>query len=123
LPEAKFLKELGRLNGTPSEILEHPELMDLLLPVLRADFKLVQTYVYKEAKPLSCPITAFGGSLDKEVGVRPLQAWREQTSSRFSSHMLPGDHFFINSSQRLLLAALSKELRGIVSRNNEEMGG
>ncbi|HEX8922184.1 MAG TPA: alpha/beta fold hydrolase, partial [Pyrinomonadaceae bacterium] len=78
LPEAGFMAYLRRLNGTPAEILEHPELMELMLPVLRADFELVQTYVYTHAKPLACPITAFGGSLDKEVGRRGLQAWREQ---------------------------------------------
>ena len=120
LPEAEFLDELRRLNGTPAEILEHPELMDLMLPVLRADFELVQTYVYRERKPLACPITAFGGSLDKEVGVRRLQAWRAQTTAGFSWKMIPGDHFFIHTSQPALLSALSKELDKIVSRISEE---
>lgn len=120
LPEAEFLEELRRLNGTPSEILEHPELMDLLLPVLRADFELVQTYVYTDGKPLTCPITAFGGSLDKDVGLRRLQGWRAQTIAQFSLNMIPGDHFFIHSSQKKLLSALSKELNKIVSRLSEE---
>jgi medium-chain acyl-[acyl-carrier-protein] hydrolase len=120
LPEAEFLDELRRLNGTPAEILEHPELMDLMLPVLRADFELVQTYVYRERKPLACPITAFGGSLDKEVGVRRLQAWRAQTTAGFSSKKIPGDHFFIHTSQPALLSALSQELDKIVSRISED---
>jgi medium-chain acyl-[acyl-carrier-protein] hydrolase len=119
LPRAEFLEELRRLNGTPAEILQHPELMELLLPVMRADFELVQTYVYTEGKPLACPITAFGGTLDKEVGLRRLQAWRAQTLAHFSWHMIPGDHFFINTSQRLLLAALSKELADMMSPINE----
>jgi medium-chain acyl-[acyl-carrier-protein] hydrolase len=120
LPEAEFLEELRRLKGTPSEILEHPELMKLMLPVLRADFKLVQTYAYTPAEPLACPITAFGGSLDKEVGLRRLQAWRAQTASNFSLNMIPGDHFFIHAAQPTLLATLSKELDKIVSRIDEE---
>lgn len=119
LPEAEFLKELRRLNGTPAEILEHPELMKLLLPVLRADFELVQTYVYRQGKPLSCPITAFGGTLDKEVGLRRLQAWRAQTTAEFSLHMIPGNHFFIHTSQPLLLSFLAKELDKIVSQLSE----
>lgn len=119
LPEAEFLEELRRLNGTPTEILEHPELMSLLLPVLRADFELVQTYVYKERRPLCCPITAFGGALDKEVGLRRLQAWRAQTTAGFSVHMIPGDHFFIHTSQRALLSILSKELSKVVSQTSE----
>jgi medium-chain acyl-[acyl-carrier-protein] hydrolase len=120
LPEADFIKYLRRLNGTPTEILEHPELMGLLLPVLRADFELVQTYAYAHAKPLACPITAFGGLLDKEVGRRRLEAWREQTAAHFSLNMVPGDHFFIHESQSLLLATLSEELSKIVSRLSEE---
>jgi medium-chain acyl-[acyl-carrier-protein] hydrolase len=120
LPEAEFLKELRRLNGTPAEILEHPELMRLLLPVLRADFELIQTYVYTSGKPLTCPITAFGGTLDKDVGLRRLQAWRAQTAADFSLRMIPGDHFFIHASRKRLLATLSKELDKIVSRIGEE---
>jgi medium-chain acyl-[acyl-carrier-protein] hydrolase len=120
LPKAGFMNYLRRLNGTPAEILEHPELMELMLPVLRADFELVQTYVYTHAKPLTCPITAFGGLLDKDVGRRRLQAWREQTASHFSLNMIPGDHFFIHESQTLLLAALSEELNKILSRIAEE---
>ena len=120
LPEAGFMNYLRRLNGTPTEILEHPELMELMLPVLRADFELVQTYAYTPDEPLACPITAFGGSLDKEVGRRRLQAWREQTATHFSLNMIPGDHFFIHASQTLLLAALSEELNKIVSRISEE---
>ena len=119
LPEAEFLKELRRLDGTPAEILEHPELMRLLLPVLRADFELIQTYLYKQGKPLACPITAFGGTLDKEVGLRRLQGWQAQTSAHFSLNMIPGDHFFINTSQRMLLLTLAKELDKIVSRISE----
>lgn len=119
LPQKKFLEGLRRLNGTPAEILEHPELMSLLLPVLRADFELVQTYVYRQGKPLACPITAFGGTLDKEVGLRQLQAWRMQTTAQFSLNMIPGDHFFIHTSQPALFSVLSKELDKIVNQISE----
>jgi medium-chain acyl-[acyl-carrier-protein] hydrolase len=116
LPDAEFLEELRRLNGTPAEILEHPELMQLMMPVLRADFKLFQTYAYTEAAPLSCPITAYGGLQDREVDRKRLQVWRAQTTAHFSLNMIPGDHFFIHASQPALLSSLSEELNGIVSR-------
>jgi medium-chain acyl-[acyl-carrier-protein] hydrolase len=116
LPEAEFLEELRRLNGTPAEILEHPELMQLMLPMLRADFKLFQTYAYADAPPLACPITAYGGQQDKEVDRKHLQAWRAQTTARFTLHMLAGDHFFIHTAQAPLLASLTEELNKIVSR-------
>ena len=60
LPHDPFIAELRKLNGTPSELLEDPELLELYLPVIRADFELIQTYEYYEEEPLSCPITAYG---------------------------------------------------------------
>lgn len=110
LPEQEFLAELHRLNGTPVEVLEHRELMEIMLPLLRADFALYETYVYAPDPPLGCPISAFGGRHDRKVSHSDLEAWREQTSASFSSQMFPGDHFFLNTSRPLLLRALSEEL-------------
>jgi medium-chain acyl-[acyl-carrier-protein] hydrolase len=110
LPEPAFLDELRRLNGTPETVLENAELMQLLLPVLRADFALLETYVYTPKPPLDYPISAFGGLQDREVSCDELEAWREQTSAAFSLQMLPGDHFFLNSARSLLLQSLSQKL-------------
>lgn len=99
LPEADFLQELRQLNGTPEEILNNQELMSLLTPVLRADFAVLETYVYSHKAKLNCPISVFGGLQDKEVSVEQLEAWQEQTSNDFNLKMFPGDHFFIDSSQ------------------------
>jgi medium-chain acyl-[acyl-carrier-protein] hydrolase len=116
LPQKEFLEELRRLKGTPAEILEHPELMELMLPLLRADFELVQTYHYLAGPPQRCPITAFGGLHDEEVSRADLEAWREQTTTAFSLHMLPGDHFFLHTAQPPLLKTLALELREDLSR-------
>jgi medium-chain acyl-[acyl-carrier-protein] hydrolase len=110
LPEPEFLEELRRLNGTPREVLEHPELMSLLLSLLRTDFELVQTYDYQPGEPLNCPIAAFGGVQDEDIPRSDLDAWREQTTSSFTLQMFPGDHFFLHSSQALLLQRLSEHL-------------
>jgi medium-chain acyl-[acyl-carrier-protein] hydrolase len=110
LPEPEFLEELRRINGTPQEVLEHPELIQLMLPLLRADFKVVQTYLYAPRPPLDAPITAFGGLGDEDVSREQLAGWREQTRAEFSLHMLPGDHFFIQTSEALLLEVLSSRL-------------
>ncbi|MGB9180699.1 MAG: thioesterase II family protein [Pyrinomonadaceae bacterium] len=110
LPEEEFIAELRRLNGTPVEILEHAELMELVLPVLRADFAAVETYRYAPEPPLNCPITAFGGLQDTEIGREELAAWREQTIAAFMLRLLPGDHFYLHSSRQLLLHLLAQEL-------------
>ncbi|MDQ3918034.1 MAG: alpha/beta fold hydrolase, partial [Acidobacteriota bacterium] len=111
LPEQEFIEELQRLGGTPLEALAHPELMQLMLPMLRADFEAIQTYDYEPGPPLSCPITAFGGLEDQDVTPQQLEAWREQTVGRFVAHMLPGDHFFLHTAQAQLLEIVSAELR------------
>jgi medium-chain acyl-[acyl-carrier-protein] hydrolase len=110
LPEAEFLAELHRLNGTPKQVLENPELMQLMMPVLRADFAVCETYAHVHQPPLSCPLTVFGGLQDEDVGREYLEPWAELVSGPFSLRMLPGDHFFIHSSEQLLLRVLYREL-------------
>jgi medium-chain acyl-[acyl-carrier-protein] hydrolase len=114
LPELDFLEDVRRFNGTPREVLEHPELMQLMLPLLRADFALCQTYAYSPEPPLDCPINVFGGLQDQDVPRGYLEAWREQTSNTFTLRMLPGDHFFLRTFQPLLLNIFSQQLRGLV---------
>ena len=110
LPEPEFLEELRRLNGTPQAVLGNTELMQILFPARRADFAVIETYAYTPEPPLDCPITAFGGLQDREVSCENLKAWQQQTNAAFSLQMLPGDHFFLQSAQPLLLQSLSQEL-------------
>lgn len=109
LPEPEFIEELQRINGTPKEALEHPELMRLMLPILRNDFQVCQTYTYTEDAPLSCPITVLGG-LQDEATREELEAWKAQTTGRFMLHMLPGDHFFIKKEEEKILHLLNCKL-------------
>jgi medium-chain acyl-[acyl-carrier-protein] hydrolase len=118
LPKLLFVDELRRLNGTPTDVLDHPELMDLVLPMLRADFEVVQTYAYTEEAPLACPITAFGGLEDEEVPGTQLAAWAEHTTAPFRMRMFPGDHFFLNRKSSLLLPILARELQEIAMSSN-----
>ena len=108
LPKKEFLAELRRLNGMPCALLDHEELMEIMLPLLRADFAVYETYVYTNEPPLNCPISAFGGIRDHRVKDSDLEAWRAQTNVSFSLRMFPGDHFFLK--QPLLLQVLSREL-------------
>lgn len=111
LPNDEFIAELQRIDGTPREVLEHTDLMEIVVPVLRADFQLIQTYQYEAGAPLTCPIAAYGGLEDDEVPRELLSMWRGQTTSGFALHMLPGDHFFLRSSQTLLLEMLARQLQ------------
>jgi medium-chain acyl-[acyl-carrier-protein] hydrolase len=113
LPEPELLEEIRVLNGTPEEVLEDPELMGVLLPTLRADFEVVETYEYATEPPLDCPISAFGGVKDEKVEYQHLEAWREHTTSLCSVRMLPGDHFFLRAARADLLQIIAQKLLSI----------
>ena len=106
LSDPELRAELRRVGGTPQEVLANDEFMRLLLPTLRADFEVSDTYTYTPGAPLSCPIVAWGGVDDPQVSQEDLQAWAEQTTGPFAFAMLPGGHFFIDHNRRELLAAL-----------------
>lgn len=110
LPDSELLEELRCLNGTPKEVLDNPELMQLMLPLLRADFEMIETYTYFPEPPLDCPISAFGGLRDPKTKLEHLVPWRDQTTARFTLRMLNGDHFFLHQAEPQLLYALLREL-------------
>ena len=112
LPEEELLDALRRLSGIPQAVLEDKDIMRIMLPVLRADLAVYETYVYLPERPLACSISSYGGLSDQRVSRDDLEAWRSQTSASFSLTMLAGDHFFLNASRPLLLQALSVELQG-----------
>ena len=116
LPEAAFVDELKRLNGTPDAVLQNSELMELFLPVLRADFAILETYDYVPEVPLNCSITAFGGFHDFKANAKELAAWRDQTSGNFTLEMFPGGHFFFQKSKSLFLEKMSQDLTTSLGR-------
>ena len=111
LPDVEFSAKLREFGGTPEAVLQDPELMELLLPVLRADFSLCETYVYSDEEPLNCSITAWGGNDDGRASRAELLAWGTQSKSLFSLHMFPGSHFFIQSARAAVLQVLAHDLK------------
>jgi medium-chain acyl-[acyl-carrier-protein] hydrolase len=114
LPDAEFQTQLRELGGTPETVLQNTELMDLLLPVLRADFAVCENYQYVDDEPLDCSITAFGGNSDPRVSREELVGWQAQTSKSFSVRMFPGGHFFVQTAQRLVLRILADDLKQVL---------
>lgn len=94
LSDVDFIDHVGKFNGTPEAVIQSQELMELFLPVLRADFSILETYRYRKEPPLDCPITAFGGLSDHKYHRWEIEAWREQTSNRFKSFFFSGRPFF-----------------------------
>jgi medium-chain acyl-[acyl-carrier-protein] hydrolase len=102
LPDEKFLNELDQLNGIPAE-LKNPEAMSLLLPIVRADFQLAETYEYHPDEPFDFPISAFGALDDPRVNRERIEAWSIHTKAKFVSQFFPGNHFFINETKEDIL--------------------
>jgi surfactin synthase thioesterase subunit len=107
LNDRQLIERLKTLGGTAPEVLQSPELLELILPVLRADFLLCGTYRPARREPLSCPIRVFGGRQD-DASRSALSAWQRETRGEFSLEWFDGDHFFIASSQADVLAALAR---------------
>jgi medium-chain acyl-[acyl-carrier-protein] hydrolase len=116
-PEAEFIERLRNLNGTPEDVLQNNELRELLLPILRSDFKASETYVYRHAPKFNFPVCACGGLQDEYVSREGLEAWREHTSQGFSARLFPGDHFYLNNpnTRTMLLQVIARELSLIPS--------
>jgi medium-chain acyl-[acyl-carrier-protein] hydrolase len=110
LSRQAFVEELRRLKGTPEEVLQNEELLELLLPCLRADFALCQKYIYKDDKPLDASITAFGGLRDNMVPHDTVAAWQAQTSKVFKLQFFEGDHFFLHDEHFSLLQSIYQEI-------------
>lgn len=111
LSDEGFCDRLRDLNGTPASVLAEPELLAMILPLLRADFELSETYLRAPKDRLDCPVTVFGGHEDAEVDPEGLDAWRETTRGPVEVAMFPGDHFFLQSESPALLRKLERVLR------------
>jgi len=109
LPGEELLREVQhRYGGIPEPVLRERDLLDLLLPGLRADLTVLETYSYIAQPPLHSAITAFGGIYDRSVTEASLLAWRVLTQSAFAIRMLPGDHFFLHSERMTLIKTIAK---------------
>ncbi|KZN49391.1 thioesterase II family protein [Pseudoalteromonas luteoviolacea] len=109
LPDPEFISELHELNGTPKEVLDNAELMELFLPLLRADFEVADCYQAEEL-PLPIPIDVFFGHDDIDVTTPMVDAWQSLSALPITKHAFNGDHFFINTHSEPVLKTISQLL-------------
>jgi medium-chain acyl-[acyl-carrier-protein] hydrolase len=110
LPDPDFVAAIRALNGTPDAVLASDELMELVLPSLRADFQLSEDYRLQPGPPVRVPIVAIGGTGDPLVSRDDVAAWRRHTSDGLTVHAVPGDHFFLHTDPSALTRIVSQEL-------------
>jgi medium-chain acyl-[acyl-carrier-protein] hydrolase len=116
LSNDEFVTALATLDGIPDQLLAEPEFLKVMLPTLRADFELCETYRYVPDAPLPCPISAYAGRSDARSLPQDLIFWSAHSASRFSCRIFPGEHFFPDTARRAVLSAVSIELMDTLIR-------
>jgi medium-chain acyl-[acyl-carrier-protein] hydrolase len=110
LTDDALIKRLLEFGAIPQLIVDEPELMELFLPVLRADFALAEDPSCNGVSPADVSITAFSGTDDAVIPPQQVDAWRAYTNRVFLHHTIEGDHFFLHSARDILIAHISKTL-------------
>ncbi|MBC9726549.1 thioesterase II family protein [Streptomyces sp. TRM68367] len=113
LPDAQLAEALGGLAGTPPQVLANPELLALLMPMLRADLRLAETWPTRSqglTPPVPVPVTTFCGTDDDIAPEAAVTAWRPLAPRGFRSHRIPGGHFFLHDSADETVRLLCSEL-------------
>jgi medium-chain acyl-[acyl-carrier-protein] hydrolase len=106
----ELLRRVKRLGGTPSEVFHSPELVRLVLPAMRADFALVDTYAYRPGAPLDVPTTVLYGREDPQMSAEQAAAWAELTARPPRTIALPGGHFNLTEQPEAVIAAVDRAL-------------
>ena len=111
LADPEFIDHVSReYDGIPRAVLDNPDLVELMLPSLRADFTVFETYQWTAEPPFDLPISAFGGLKDRRVRESELTGWSERTNGPFRLEMFDGDHFFLQSRRDELIASIRRDL-------------
>ncbi|GAA0297585.1 alpha/beta fold hydrolase [Streptomyces polychromogenes] len=108
--DADVLAELHRLSGTDRVLLDNPEVLEMVLPALRADYRAVGRYVWGGGGPLAAPVTALIGDADPVVAVAETPAWEAHTTGGFALEVFPGGHFYLNDQMGRVAAAVTEGL-------------
>ena len=120
LDDDGLIEELREYQGTPPEVLAHRELMELVLPAIRADFALVGSYRYQEGPLLSMPVTVLAGRGDHFDSPLQVEGWKQETGKACRIHWFDGDHFFLRPQQQEVLACINAELAQLLAERVAE---
>lgn len=110
LDDATFKMRLRDYDGTPDNIMECPDLMQVYLPILKADFALSETYELRDRSKLSCPIHAVAGTQDALANPKMMQHWAEFADGSFTLHQIEDGHFFLHTNPEATLGCMASAL-------------
>jgi surfactin synthase thioesterase subunit len=108
--DRSLLREVARLGGTPSQLLDDEDVQQMMLPALRGDYKAIETYEWRPGPPLRCPVWALLGDDDPLTTESEAAAWRSHTSGPFELHLFPGRHFYLADQQPAVASLIATRL-------------
>lgn len=110
LDDENFMKEIFRMGGTPEKLLEDKALLDMFLPILRADYRMTERYKESSLKEkLNCPVTVFAGEND-DISINDIKRWDEIANNNFSFYTFEGGHLFIQNNVELICDIINDTL-------------
>ncbi|MPN16066.1 Linear gramicidin dehydrogenase LgrE [bioreactor metagenome] len=110
LPDYDFMKKVVELGGTPDELMNNQELLQIFLPIIRSDFKILETYNYKEREEkIQCDVSILNGRQDS-INLKEILAWENHVCGDFKVHNFEGNHFFINTNVENITKIISNTL-------------
>ncbi|MET9565845.1 thioesterase II family protein [Streptomyces tauricus] len=111
LDDDGLVAELRSMGGTDMRVLDEPELLQLLLPSVRADYVASETYDAGPGAIVGCDVVALAGHKDAHVEVDDVAAWRDHTTGAFDLKVFPGGHFFLTDHEPEIAALVTDTLR------------
>lgn len=107
-----IVAELRALSGTDQLLLDDEDVLQMILPAVRSDYRAIETYRSTPGAILRCPITLLTGDSDPRVSLDEAQAWSDHTAADFTLKSFPGGHFYLDGWPPQLVAEISTLLSG-----------
>ncbi|HEY3717361.1 MAG TPA: alpha/beta fold hydrolase [Jatrophihabitantaceae bacterium] len=120
--DAEIVTALVGLGGIPQTLLDHPEWLSILLPIVRDDLRMCSGHIRGPYRPLPVPVHTFAGDTDRLVTPAEVHAWRQHTSDTFHAQVVPGGHFFVRDHEEQFLRSVTAVLRQYVERPQPRAG-
>ncbi|MEU3175235.1 alpha/beta fold hydrolase [Streptomyces sp. NPDC007000] len=111
--DEEIVAGLVRFDESRAAVFAEPELREVLLPAIRADYRMVDEYAGGDRPPLDCPVYGYTGEDDSEVTPEQMRGWADVTRGAFRLMVLPGGHFYLRAEEPALLAGLRDALRPV----------
>ncbi|MFD5829982.1 thioesterase II family protein [Lentzea sp. NPDC060358] len=107
-----IIAELKSLSGTEQRIFGDEELLRMVLPALRADYRAVETYRHEPGPPLDVPVHALTGDDDPKARVPEVREWERHTTRSFTLTTFSGGHFYLARHQQAIVGLVERTLAG-----------